>query len=617
MTLDPPSPQPSPAAPGLDAAAPIARAWELSYLDAHRSATLAREVVDAQPGAAGPTDRAWAWLLVALAEARMGDAARAEAAALTARELFEPLTGPERLRGLALCDEVRAIHQRRLGHHEASAALQRDIDARPGRGYTDHDQFLAHNSRAITAKQLGRTDEALRHFYAAHAAARRTGWSGPLILSVGNLGSYHQDLYNFDDACRLCQEALLMAREAGATQAHVVAAANLVVIHHALGQMTQARAMAQLIVDLGPSLPERLLDRLTGPLGLGHLAVGELDAAQAYLDRGATSLLGDGDGRAHWTWVQARCALARGDVARARAVTAEMMAQHEAGTLSAQPYDLLQLERAAADAAERDGDLAMALACTRRAQRHYEELVGRSARARFLALEVAHEVESARRERDQAVRSRETAEHDRARLAELNAALQAKIAETERLQTLLREQALRDPLTGLHNRRYLFEAGPQLVELTRRQDNGLCLVLLDLDRFKALNDQHGHHAGDQVLQAFARLLQMTVRRSDIVCRHGGEEFVLLMPHIDQDGARALLARLLEAYAQMKVEFRRHPEAPAQLLGGLTFSAGLAVAPRHGGSLDVLLSRADRALYAAKDAGRARIEVAETTGHAAL
>jgi diguanylate cyclase (GGDEF)-like protein len=617
VTIDAPSPRPSPAPSGVEPASLLARAWELSYLDAHRSAALALEVLDGLQERTTDLDRAWAWTLVALSEARLGDAARAESAARTARELFDKAPPPDRIRGIALTDEVLAIHHRRLGRHEESAALQRDIDARPGRQYTDHDLFIAHNSRAITAKQLGRTDEALRHFYAAHAAARRTGWSGPLILSLGNLGSYHQDLYNFDDACRLCQEALLMAREAGAVQAQLVAAANLVVIHHALGQMKQAHAMAKLIVELGPTVPERLLERLTGPLGLGHLAVGDLDAAQAYLDRGATSLLGDGDGRAHWSWVQARCALARDEVARARAVTAAVMAEHEAGTLTAQPYDLLQIERVAAEAAERDGDLATALACTRRAQRHYEELVGRSARARFLALEVAHEVESARRERDQAVRSRETAEHDRARLAELNAALQAKIAETERLQTLLREQALRDPLTGLHNRRYLFEAGPQLVELTRRQDSGLCLVLLDLDRFKALNDQHGHHAGDQVLQAFAQLLQMTVRRSDIVCRHGGEEFVLLMPHIDPHGAHALLARLLEAYAQMQVEFRRHPEATPQLLGGLTFSAGLAVAPNHGGTLDVLLSRADRALYAAKDAGRARIEVAETTGHAAL
>lgn len=616
MTHDPrpPSESDDGSAP---AGALIERGWALSYFDAAQSQRLARAVLDRPTDGATAIERAWAWLLVALSEARLGDATQAEAAALRGRHTFEREPGPDRVRGVALADEILAIHRRRLGDHDASAALQRDIDARPGRRYTDHDLFIAHNSRAITAKQLGRTEDALRHFYAAHAAARRTGWMGPQILSLGNLGSYHQDLYNFEDARRLCQEALLMAREAGATQALLVAAANLIVIHHALGEMAQARAMAQLIVDLGPSLPERLLDRLTAPLSLGHLAVGELDAAQAYLDRGATSLLGDGDGRAHWTWVQARCALARGDVARARAVTAETLALLDAGSLTAQPYDLLQIDRAAADAAERAGDLAAALAYTRRAQAHYEELVGRSAKARFLALEVAHEVDAARRERDQAVRSRETAEHDRARLRELNAQLEVKIAETERLQALLREQALRDPLTGLHNRRYLFEAGPQLVELSRRQVGSLCLVLLDLDRFKTLNDQHGHHAGDEVLLAFARLLQGTVRRSDIVCRHGGEEFVILMPDIAQDGAHALLARLLEAYTQLRVECHRHPGAPVQVLAGLSFSAGLAVAPRHGGTLDVLLSRADRALYAAKDAGRARIEVAETTGFTSL
>jgi diguanylate cyclase (GGDEF)-like protein len=102
-----------------------------------------------------------------------------------------------------------------------------------------------------------------------------------------------------------------------------------------------------------------------------------------------------------------------------------------------------------------------------------------------------------------------------------------------------------------------------------------------------------------------------LRRSDVICRHGGEEFVALMPDIDAEGARTTLARLLEAYSTQQFELgrRRLPRG--------SFSAGVVLFPRHGHTLEQLLSRADRALYAAKNHGRARIEMAPRTGFATL
>jgi diguanylate cyclase (GGDEF)-like protein len=237
----------------------------------------------------------------------------------------------------------------------------------------------------------------------------------------------------------------------------------------------------------------------------------------------------------------------------------------------------------------------------RRAQALYEQLVGRSARARRVALQVGFDLARAQRERDRAVDVQRAVEADRQRLAELNAALEQKIAEIESLQAQLREQALRDPLTGLHNRRYLFEVGPGLLEMARRRRTRVAVVLLDLDHFKLLNDTYGHQAGDTVLQRFGGLLAQALRKSDVVCRHGGEEFVALMPEIDGDGAQAMLARLLEAYEDDP------PEPGRRRLPRCTFSAGIALFPRHGGTLEQLLSRADRALYRAKQRGRSRIE----------
>lgn len=135
----------------------------------------------------------------------------------------------------------------------------------------------------------------------------------------------------------------------------------------------------------------------------------------------------------------------------------------------------------------------------------------------------------------------------------------------------------------------------------------LCVVLLDLDHFKLLNDTDGHQAGNLVLTRFATLLRRMLHASDVMCRHGGEEFVPVMPDIDGEGAQAMLARLLTALQPLPPEpgRRRTPNA--------SFSAGSALFPRHGHTLEQLLSRADRASYAAKNHGRARIEQALRTG----
>jgi diguanylate cyclase (GGDEF)-like protein len=582
----------------------IERAWELTYLDPQRALETAHQVIALTLQDPHGIDAGFGWLQVALAEVRVGDPQVASDAVSHAREVFQR---NDHVRGIALADEVRAIHLRRCGDIIGSAALQEAIDTEAGRGYTDHDQFVAHNSRAITCKHLGRVDDALRHFYHAYAAARRTGWHGPEIVALGNLGGFHQDLYNLDDARSLSEKAMQLAREVHLRQTVGVTAANLIVNYHAAGQPAQARAMVEFLMTHEDELLPGTLERLSVQMALAFFDAGEIETAQRYLDRGAISLLGDGDGKTFWSWVQARCHLSRGDASAALAVLGQTITAVEVADMIAQPYDLLQIYRVAADASEQLGDLAAALAFTRRSHKQYEELVGRSARARYIALEVAHQVDSARHERDQAMASRDTAEDARRRLAALNHQLQAKIAETESLQAQLKEQALRDPLTGLHNRRYLFEVAPRLLHLAERQGGSMCLAMIDLDRFKTLNDTYGHKAGDDVLLAFAGLLAQNLRRTDVFCRYGGEEFVIVMPDMTVSGAEIMLARLLKSFAELRVSTSR------QTLPACSFSAGIAVFPRHGNTLDLLLAHADRALYAAKDAGRSRIEIAQNTG----
>jgi diguanylate cyclase (GGDEF)-like protein len=581
----------------------VVRAWELCYLDPLASREIGRKLVD--------LGGAWAaegWLQVALAEVRVGDTTLALDALRRARAGF---TGQADKNSLALCDEVQAIALRRAGDFEGSARLQALLDQRDEIVRQPMHEYIRLNSRAITTKLIGDSDKALRLFYSALDAAALTGWTGPRITALSNLGGYHQDLFNLEDARTLSEQALSMARDAGARQAIVTTAITLIIVYHAIGEMQQSRAMAEFLITNNDSLGLGDIKRLSLPLALGHLAVGEIDEALRKLEPGTTGALSDDDGMTFWAWMKTRCLLAKGDAVGARDVAERTLRMRRQRGMVDQPYDTMALLRALADACETAGDPAAALNFLREAHARYEQLVGRSARARYTALQVVHQLAETQRERDLAVDSRRTVEDDRRRLVELNVALQVQAAETEMLHTKLREQALRDPLTGLHNRRYLFEMSPGLLELARRQGGTVCVVLMDLDHFKLLNDTYGHAAGDLVLQRFSSLLTQMLRRSDVVCRYGGEEFVAVMPDIDGEGALAMLGRLLEAFQEQQSDLGR------KRLPRGSFSAGIAQFPRHGNTLEQLLSRADRGLYSAKNHGRARIEMAPRTGFGTL
>jgi diguanylate cyclase (GGDEF)-like protein len=606
----------SPAAP--DAAVEsdaLTHAWAQCYLDPPAARQAAEAAI-----ARADHEAAWGWWHVALAQVRTGTLEATTQALTRARALFVQQGAIDAELGLRLADEIEAIALRRQGDVPGCRAQLHAIDRRLaergpplsafGVAREALAGFIAHNSRAITHKLLGEVDDGLRHFYAAAAAAEASGNDGARLTALSNLGGYHQDLFNFDDALELSEAALAQALRLNSRPLVVNSSVNLILIHHALGQGKKARVRAQFLIDHPEALLPGALDRVRTELALAHLAVGELETAQRWLDAGASAPVADGDGAVAWAWVQAQVALARGDAERARAVAEPLLADTARANASA-PYDLMQLLRAASEAAERCGALAAALGHAREAQRVYEQLVGRSGRARLRALQVRYELNRAEAERDRARHSQRSAEADRERLSELNSRLEAKVAEVERLHRELRELALRDPLTGLHNRRYLFESGPGLLELARRNERPLVVALLDLDHFKLLNDTFGHAAGDGVLKRFAQLLQDMLRKSDVIVRHGGEEFVALMPEISADGAAAVLARLQEACRE------RPPAQGSRPLPTCSFSAGIAVFPRQGQTLDQLLMRADRALYSAKHHGRSRIEHAPTTGFSSL
>ena len=170
---------------------------------------------------------------------------------------------------------------------------------------------------------------------------------------------------------------------------------------------------------------------------------------------------------------------------------------------------------------------------------------------------------------------------------------------TLRLQQALRRQATRDPLTDLLNRRAFEETSARHMAQARRFRRPLSLLLMDLDRFKSINDQHGHKAGDQVLQTFATHLESCLRATDLACRFGGEEFIVLLPDTDLAQAGELAERVRDAWQRVVIN------TGATRLNS-TVSIGMScVGARHGYVLDDLVERADHALYHAKQLGRNR------------
>jgi diguanylate cyclase (GGDEF)-like protein len=175
-----------------------------------------------------------------------------------------------------------------------------------------------------------------------------------------------------------------------------------------------------------------------------------------------------------------------------------------------------------------------------------------------------------------------------------------------RLKDVLRQQSIRDPLTGLFNRRYLEESLARELARCQRRELPLAVMMLDLDHFKAFNDRHGHGGGDALLTAFARVLQANCRAEDIPCRFGGEEFTLILPEADDALAAQRAEALLRDTANLVVDHQ------GDHLTRVTCSIGIAAMPRHGSNATALLGAADAALYHAKASGRNRAVVATPT-----
>jgi len=175
----------------------------------------------------------------------------------------------------------------------------------------------------------------------------------------------------------------------------------------------------------------------------------------------------------------------------------------------------------------------------------------------------------------------------------------ANLKHREKLGT----QAVYDSLTGLFNRRYMEETLKRELSRVTRKKNPLGLIMADIDHFKRFNDSYGHAAGDALLRSLGSFLKEHVRREDIACRYGGEEFVLIMPESSLENTRMRAEQIREEIKQLRIWHH------GSLINSVNVSMGVVVFSEHGNSAETLLESADKALYRAKRQGRDRIEIA--------
>ena len=173
------------------------------------------------------------------------------------------------------------------------------------------------------------------------------------------------------------------------------------------------------------------------------------------------------------------------------------------------------------------------------------------------------------------------------------------------LRSRLEHQSIRDGLTNLFNRHFMEISLDREVRRAARNHTELAILMIDVDHFKKFNDSYGHEAGDSILREVAEIFRQSVRAEDIICRYGGEEFVIILPETSSALAIERAEAIRWSVSQMRVRFR------TEALREITISVGVAICPGCGSTLEEILRSADRALYAAKHAGRNQVMMAES------
>lgn len=571
--------------------------WRLQYVDSARSLALAERALalaDAEDLAA----QGWARLVRGFHRMRYAtpQAGRHE---LEAAQQVLRAAGDRS--GQILADV--GIARCELNSDQPRAALERILPLR-----AEGLRVLRHLGRAMLLNgiagcysALGQSAEAFAYMFQALREARHARRLGFDVVLYSNLGHELYQLGDYEEALRYVNDGLDACDDLRNLRLRSVLLVNRIVCLTDLDRPHEALADIRQLLDL----PARSDGRGTTATGFETMAIaafraGEVALGDALIERAQQALADDPVTDVRVELAVARCEQARahGDLAQADAALAAALPLPPDGAgLSLRVRCLFLL--AVADVCEARGDVAGALAALRAWQALHSARARLALRARHQAASLQSELLRLQRERDGIEARHRAAERARAALAAINQQLSQRVDEVQRLKAELEAQAVRDFLTGLFNRRHLNHVLPSMLALAQRNGEPLAVAIIDLDHFKLVNDRHGHATGDRVLQAFGTLMLQGLRRSDVACRYGGEEFCVLMPRTDAHAARRKIDALRRLWRDARFEVE------GGVLTGNTFSAGLADSLTLDGTPDRLLKAADDCALDAKRRGRNR------------
>ncbi|MDT7835558.1 GGDEF domain-containing protein [Aquabacterium sp. OR-4] len=585
------------------------RAWSTLLTDAARAFVAANRALDRALQEADPRAEAWARMTRGLHLHYYGTLAESETELRQAASLFATLADRA---GEILATAGLARTLWRGGHFRQAVDLVLPVRDEGLRVLRHHDRAVLLNAIGGCYSALGQSEQAMAYMHEAlRDAGPRRGHGFDAVLHC-NLANELTQLGDCEQALRHANQGLVRCEGMRNPYLRSALLINRIIILTDLGRPEETLADIAAVLAMPTDASGRGHNALHfEPLAIAALSAGEhalgAELVQCML-AGPAPLLPDE--RIERAVALAMLAWMQGRLAQAHAHLATVQAQADDDGVEGQSLRVRcqYFQQASSLHAER-GDAAAALADLRRWQVLHQRQDAQAHRAHYRSAALQTELLRLTHRLQDSQAKRRITERSRAKLAEINEQLAHRIAEVQSLQEALRQQAVIDTLTGLHNRRHLNEVLPAMVAMAQRSRTPLAVVLIDLDHFKAVNDRLGHPVGDQLLAAFGRLLAGNLRKSDLACRYGGEEFCLLMPRSGAAAARRKVQALLRRWRACTLDGGLQFNPP------LSFSAGVADTHTTPAETAALLRAADQALLNAKQAGRGRVLLADAQADA--
>ncbi|MEO8386743.1 MAG: diguanylate cyclase [Betaproteobacteria bacterium] len=555
---------------------------------------MARAALETANGTGDAFAAAWAQLTLALTGYRL-IGADLVALELSFAEATSKMQALDDARGQRLCALAPAVMASKRGNWVEALARYEDLLGSFDLDALDEDNFYAFIGLSTSHVYCGNLAEGLRFGYAGVQHAQQLGLTAQEVVMCLPLGVALMAARDVEESAMLFGTAERLCEKIDSPTLLKTVRINRAIALRRLHRFAEAKRLVQLVLDEpAPLIGGQPFAHYTA--AELNVQLGDLDEAEKHLK--AAQELNSGPGvslldQAKTAYIAGLLASRKGD---------DEVAMHELGRVvemlprvSAWRFsdrNAVYDELAAVYA--RKARYHDAYVTQRRSSDEYRYNVDVLNHVRHFSMQLRTEMNRVQAE------LRRTSQ-ERLNLQSEQRQLRDEIERTATEAANLKEAAATDKLTGLPNRRYLDEVLPALLKLRQQTATPMAIAFIDLDHFKDVNDRYGHSMGDQVLRGFGEIAMHATRNADVMGRYGGEEFCIAMSGCGPEAAAKRLRALLMVFAN------RHFVVGSQNLVGITFSAGVAVYPEDGVELESLMATADRRLYEAKRAGRARVQ----------